>query len=315
MSSEGMTLPEAAPEDSPGSSVLPAKQAAHGGLAKDLSPNGLETTGNYRSADQELLRRLVNLALIVLCDLAVSVYMVLHGQLLGGIISALAGPLMVALPKFLIWAIRGYEEEIEKKIRHLLGDLRLRRWLLCSFTALVLFNLVFLPKDVKASIVESLYGRRVMLRIVPVGNLYTALTIMQKRDDVRFDLSIRRGNQIYRLEKIGPGLVYTGAAKEDLRGKHDSQPQEPEQLAKIAFQDSSIISKDDLSEIKAHWQEVRYLASVNFRENQRIEIEVGCAGESRPEVLAKTDVTLEDYPLQTVYLDAELKDNPCVPPD
>jgi hypothetical protein len=313
-------VPEAAPEDPP-SRELPTKQAAPSEPAEDLSPKRLETTG---SADDEsrLSRLLVNLVLIVLCVLAVAVFMALHGQLLYGIISAVAGSAIVlALPKFLIWAIKGYEEKIEKKVRHHLGGLWLRRWLLFSFTALVLFNLVFLPPDLQAKIVEKWSGKRVMLRIVPVGDLYTALATLQDRDDMGFDLSIQRiggigrGNQTYRLTKVGPGLVYTGAAKEDLKREHDLLPKESEQLAAIAFQGPSIISKDVLSEIKANWQEVRYLPSANFRESQRIEIEIWCVGKSRSEVLAKRDVILEDYPLQTVYFDAELKDNPCVPPD
>jgi hypothetical protein len=302
-------------KDSSSSRELLTEQPTHNEPAVDPSSTGASDTSPW------FLRPFVNLVLIVLCALAIVVFGALHGGLWSGITSAGIGFLTVAIWPLVLWLYKEREEDLKKEVRNYFESLKLRRWLLFLFAALVLFNFLFLPPDVWAGIAEKWSGKRVMLRIVPAGDLYTALATLQDRDDTGFDLSVQRidgigrGNQIYRLPKVGPGLVYTGAAKEDLKREHDSRPNESEQLVTIAFQDPSIISKDVLSEIKANWQEVRYLPSANFRENQRIEIEVWCVGKSRSEVLAKRNVTLEDYPLQTVYFDAELKDNPCAPPD
>jgi multisubunit Na+/H+ antiporter MnhB subunit len=312
-SSEGLTVPEATQNDSPNSTV------------PEPAPR----------AERSKLRRLaVNLVLLFLCVLAVATFLAVHVSLTGGVIGAIVGSALVgAFPNFLKWALKRYEEEIQKQALDSLESSRLSRWLSVTVAVLVLLNLIILPQEGRARIDAMWNGQPIELRIVPVGNLYFTLASLRDRDDANFDLSVHRiarqgksqSDKFYRLEKMGPGITYTGAAVKDLTYEHAARShEEVEQLASQLLPASDAQSNgkpkldSDTYDMKEDWRKFQYLGTDVFRQDDKIEIEIRCVSLPGSKVngatFTKIAVLLRDFPIQTVPLNAKPESNPCVPP-
>ena len=309
-------MPEAASKDPPDSLPLPSQPATRGKQVQDESLTMTGTSSQPEDGETQFWRLIRNPALIVLCVYAVAVFLAVHGAPWHGFISAVLGSVVVsALPKFLPWALKPYAEEIEKKVRRILGSTRLTRWLQGLLAVLVLFNLLFLPQEAKAKIGDVIIGKRVILRIVPVGNLYTVLAGATDEGDVRFDLRVHRAGRSYDLERIGPGIVYTGAASENLRREHKDRSAEIEPLV-IEILGGSEVSEENRKHAISNWKQVQYLATSDFRENNKLIVEVRCVNpaEAKDGTFATKEVLLVETPIQTEYLDATFENNPCTPP-